>query len=107
MSETKIFKTTWGATLVEGGGARFRLWAPDRQEVKLELRGGPAHSLVRDVDGWFACEAEAAPGARYRFWLDDEMVVADPASRAQDGGVHGWSVLTEVAKLLQPGRCVT
>ena len=87
----------WGPEPLADGRFRFRLWAPDRQEVKLELRGGPAHSLVRDVDGWFACEAEAAPGARYRFWLDDEMVVADPASRAQDGGVHGWSVLTEVA----------
>lgn len=87
----------WGPERLPDGRVRFRLWAPDRRDVKLELRDGPAHSLERRADGWFEVEAEAAPGARYRFWLDDEMVVADPASRAQDGGVHGWSVLTEVA----------
>lgn len=47
--------------------------------------------------GWFAMEAEARPGTRYRFVLPDGLQVPDPASRAQSGGVHGWSVVTETA----------
>jgi maltooligosyltrehalose trehalohydrolase len=45
--------------------------------------------------GWFSAEAEAAPGTRYRLRISDDLAVPDPASRAQAGDVHGWSLLVD------------
>jgi len=87
----------WGPKLLGDGRARFRLWAPDREAITLELDGGLSAAMAREADGWFAAEAEARPGARYRFRLDADLAVPDPAARAQAGGPHGWSVLTDPA----------
>ena len=43
--------------------------------------------------GWFAVEAAAEDGARYRFRIDGGIEVPDPASRWQPEGVHGPSAL--------------
>ena len=86
----------WGPEMLGGGRVCFRLWAPDRDAVTLEFRDGPANPMVSAGDGWFSVEVAAQPGARYRFRLDDDLAVADPASRVQDSGVHGWSVLTQL-----------
>lgn len=85
---------TWGA-LYADGRTRFALWAPDRDVVTLERDGAAPIAMTRDGEGWFTAEAEAAPGTRYRFRLDADLVVPDPASRAQSGGVHGWSVVVD------------
>ncbi|MBW6533127.1 malto-oligosyltrehalose trehalohydrolase [Sphingomonas sp. RRHST34] len=86
----------WGPEPLEGGGTRFRLWAPDAAAVTLELAEGAPIAMIAGEDGWYAAEAQAAPGARYRFRVGDQAV-PDPASRRQDGGVHGWSVVTDTA----------
>lgn len=88
--------TSWGATL-RGGRATFRLWAPDRETVTLEIDGADAVAMRRDAEGWFTADARARAGTRYRFRLADDLVVPDPASRAQSGGVHDWSVVTDPA----------
>lgn len=85
----------WGPELLEGGRARFNLWAPDRDSVTLEVEGAPALTMKPAGDGWFSIEADAEPGARYRYRLDADLAVADPASRRQADGVHGWSVLCD------------
>ena len=85
----------WGPVLLGDGRARFRLWAPDKSAIKLELEGEAPVSMEPEGEGWFSALAEAKPGARYRFRLDDDLAVSDPASRAQSGGVHGWSVLCD------------
>ena len=91
----------WGPEILGAGRARFHLWAPDRDAVMLEIEGCAPVPMARGEGGWFACEAEALPGARYRFRLDDGLAVPDPASRAQaageGGGVHGWSLLVDPA----------
>jgi maltooligosyltrehalose trehalohydrolase len=84
----------WGPELVGDNRARFRLWAPDKDAVSLEIAGCDALPMQRAGAGWFETEADAAPGALYRFRIDDGVVVADSASRRQSGGVHSWSVLT-------------
>ena len=61
----------------------------------LEIEGAEPVALAAQENGLFVAEAQAAPGARYRFRLDDGLTVPDPASRAQSGGVHGWSVLVD------------
>ena len=91
----------WGPQIIGDGQARFRLWAPDREAVTLELDGANALPMERGEEGWFTVDAPAQPGARYRFRLDADLAVPDPASRAQasgeEGGVHGWSLLTDPA----------
>ena len=79
--------------IIENGRTRFRLWAPDC-EVSLEIRGLPPIAMNTRADGWREAEADAPPGTRYRFRIGD-LAVPDPASRAQDGDVHGWSVVTD------------
>jgi maltooligosyltrehalose trehalohydrolase len=87
--------TAWGPALLEANRSLFRLWAPDRQGVTLEIDGGADVGMAREAAGWFAAEAPVGAGARYRFRLDDGTAVPDPASRAQAGGVHGWSVVVD------------
>ncbi|WP_188054761.1 malto-oligosyltrehalose trehalohydrolase [Sphingosinithalassobacter sp. CS137] len=85
----------WGPEWLEDGRACFRLWAPDRTAVTLELAGGERVPMEPAGDGWFEAVAVASAGARYRFSLEPGLAVADPASRVQSGGVHGWSVLVD------------
>ncbi|MDR6115887.1 MULTISPECIES: malto-oligosyltrehalose trehalohydrolase [unclassified Sphingomonas] len=85
----------WGPELRDGADTRFRLWAPDRPSVTLEIDGGGEVAMIRDADGWFTGEAPAPPGTRYRFRVAPDLAVPDPASRLQSGGVHGWSVVVD------------
>lgn len=85
----------WGPEPTGEGRARFRLWAPDRKTVTLEIRGEESFAMEPESGSWFAVEAPADVGTHYRFRLAENLAVADPASRRQDGGVHGWSVLTD------------
>ena len=83
----------WGPRL-EAGGTRFRLWAPAARQVVLELEAGAGTRMSPQADGWWETTQNAPPPARYRFRVDG-VAVPDPASRAQAGDVHGWSVVTD------------
>jgi maltooligosyltrehalose trehalohydrolase len=90
----------FGAHPTGDGGARFRLWAPGAQGVDLLGRNGPdddAHYVMRPAaDGWFELDlAQVAPGWRYAYRIDADVVVPDPASRRNPDDVHGASVLVD------------
>jgi maltooligosyltrehalose trehalohydrolase len=85
----------WGATPIAAGGTRFALWAPDRDAVALVIEGRAPLAMSPREAGWFVVETDAPAGTRYRFRLADGLEVPDPASRAQAGGVHGWSVVVD------------
>lgn len=87
----------FGAERTEGGGARFRLWAPGAGQVALRLPGhGTERAMAAQGGGWFAAElAQAAAGLRYAFRIDGGPVVPDPASRHNPDDVHGASALTD------------
>ena len=60
-------------------GTLFRLWAPTAKRVDLLL--DKPHALTRRDDGWFCAEvAGVKAGARYKFRIDGEIDVPDPAS---------------------------
>jgi maltooligosyltrehalose trehalohydrolase len=86
----------WGARIVSPGRAQFAIWAPDRDAMRLEIDERAPIAMDR-AEGWFMVEADAVPGARYRFRLSDDLAVPDPASRAQAADVHGWSLLVDPA----------
>jgi len=88
-------KPGWGAQLLDGGGARFRLWAPAQRHVALvDTQSDATMPMRRADDGWFELDTDRIkPGGAYAFQLDDGMRTPDPASRAQAGDVHGPSLL--------------
>ncbi|WP_306286175.1 malto-oligosyltrehalose trehalohydrolase [Sphingomonas sp. Ant20] len=88
--------SAWGATPTSGGTA-FRLWAPDADRATLEIDGAAAILMDGQADGWFTATADVGAGVRYRFRIGEDLVVPDPASRQQSGGVHGWSVTVDPA----------
>jgi malto-oligosyltrehalose trehalohydrolase len=74
----------------------FRLWAPGARRV--ELLHQQAHDMRRSDDGWFKLTIPGArPGDRYRFRIDGEAEVPDPASRFQPDDVHGPSEVIDQA----------
>lgn len=77
---------------IEGDAVRFRLWAPSGGAIEIELRDGPTALLEDRADGWKETLLRCGPGTRYRFRSGD-VTFPDPASRLQDGGPHGWSVV--------------
>jgi maltooligosyltrehalose trehalohydrolase len=84
----------FGAQLVDDQHTRFRLWAPSAQAVELVLLDGAAPRILdmSDAgDGWRELTAEATAGTRYRYRIDHELEVPDPASRHNPEDVHGAS----------------
>jgi malto-oligosyltrehalose trehalohydrolase len=84
----------FGAQMVPDGSVRFRLWAPKAKEVAVVLENGESRviSLSPRENGWFELTtSEAAAGSLYRFQIDGQIKVPDPASRFQPHDVHGPS----------------
>ena len=71
-------------------GTRFRLWAPAAKRVEVMLE--QPHAMKRGEGGWFTADiAGVKAGARYKFRIDDEIDVPDPASAFQPDDVFGPS----------------
>src|SRR5437870_3576251 len=72
------------------GGTHFRLWAPAAKSVELVARRAvPMHDMG---GGWHELiVTDAAPGMRYKFRIDGEIEVPDPASSFQPEDVMGPS----------------
>jgi len=81
--------------MLDAQHTRFALWAPDAFYVSVELEHGKSVAMLPQVDGWFETEIACPAGTRYRFNIDGQMDVPDPASRAQAADVHGWSVVVD------------
>jgi malto-oligosyltrehalose trehalohydrolase len=80
----------FGAEILAAGGVRFRLWAPAARNVDL-ITQDHACPMERTGD-WFECRDSAAgPGTQYRYRIDGELFVPDPASRFQPQDVDGPS----------------
>jgi maltooligosyltrehalose trehalohydrolase len=82
-----------GAFIDSQGIATFRVWAPFRKAVTLQL---PDQLLELDPlpNGyWEVKVAGVYPGTLYYYQLDGELQRPDPASRWQPEGVHGPSAI--------------
>ncbi|MGA7998746.1 MAG: malto-oligosyltrehalose trehalohydrolase, partial [Bradyrhizobium sp.] len=77
-------------------GALFRLWAPAAKRVDLLLE--KSHAMRRGEDGWFVAEVPGVEAsARYKFRIDDDIDVPDPASAFQPDDVSGPSEVIDHA----------
>jgi malto-oligosyltrehalose trehalohydrolase len=79
---------------IEREGTRFRLWAPNAQQVELQLDGRslPMHA---DNDGWYEVLLKAPAGSRYAFRIDGKLNVPDPASRYNPDDIHAPSAVID------------
>jgi maltooligosyltrehalose trehalohydrolase len=79
----------FGARLTSDG-VTFRLWAPAAKRVDVML--DRPHALNRGDDGWFSAHvAGIGAGTLYKFRIDGEIDVPDPASDFQPQDVAGPS----------------
>lgn len=86
---------------IEPDGVRFRLWAPEAKAVEVALSEEGADRFVamqaRD-EGWFEVFVpQAGDGTLYRFRINGETLVPDPASRFQPDDVFGPSQVKDTA----------
>ncbi|RON52008.1 malto-oligosyltrehalose trehalohydrolase [Pseudomonas frederiksbergensis] len=88
---------TWphGAIMLDAEHTRFALWAPDAFDVSVELDDGHSIPLQPQGDGWFVIKTRCPAGTRYRYNIDGELEVPDPASRAQAGDLDRHSVVVD------------
>lgn len=84
-----------GAVLLDSEHTRFALWAPDAYYVSVELEDGPSLAMLPQNHGWFVLETRCPAGSRYRYNIDGEHNVPDPASRAQVTDAHSPSVVVD------------
>ncbi len=83
-----------GAVRQPDGRTRFRLWAPAARTVELVLDGRTL-PMQAEAGGYHALELDCPVGSRYRFRIDRDQQVPDPASRAQADDVHGDSLVVD------------
>jgi len=89
----------WGAFALEGGSTLFRIWAPEAPAgMDLCVEGRPPLPVVPDATGHAEHRVpDCPPGTHYHYRLADGTRMPDPASRLQDGDVHGDSIVADPA----------
>jgi malto-oligosyltrehalose trehalohydrolase len=95
MSARYAYPLPFGAALIDDSRTRFRLWAPDRRAVSVEIEGLSPIAMRRDNEGMFECDVYCGAGTRYRYRINNDLAVPDPASRIQAGDVHDASVVCD------------
>src|SRR4029077_20264334 len=80
------------------GGTHFRVWAPAAHSIVVDVDGGSSTPLTCEAHGYFSGGViDVGAGARYRFRIDGERALPDPASRYQPDGPHGSSEVIDPA----------
>lgn len=106
-----IHRMPFGAEPTSDGAVRFRLWAPGAQRTDLMLVGHLAGATGQEPqseasprivpmrpagEGWYELVTDAArAGSLYRFRIDGEIEVPDPASRFNPFDVRGPSCVVD------------
>src|SRR5262245_50398947 len=80
--------------LLTPSGVTFRLWAPAAKSVELVL--DRVHPMQACLDGWYTLTIEGAEaGTLYKFRIDSELEVPDPAAHFQPQDVFGPSEVVD------------
>jgi maltooligosyltrehalose trehalohydrolase len=95
----------FGAEL-RADGVRFRLWAPAARRVEVMLDAGAAErplAMQALPEGWFEVVTDAAQaGSLYRYRIDGQIQVADPASRFNPQDAQGPSAVVDPCAFAWP-----
>ncbi|MDJ0626234.1 MAG: malto-oligosyltrehalose trehalohydrolase [Candidatus Caenarcaniphilales bacterium] len=75
-------------------GVFYRLWAPSIQDVKVTINKQTPLQLNKSNDGWHQLLVkDSKAGDKYKFIIDNDLSVPDPASRQQDKDIHDESLV--------------
>lgn len=90
----RAHRMPFGAQITDGG-VQFSLWAPSAGTVNLHV-GDRRLTMTPEKGGWhrLTCPGVAA-GALYRFSIDGDLEIPDPASRFQPSDVEGPSMVVD------------
>lgn len=98
MTESRPFALDIGATLVQGEGVHFKVWAPYAKEVAVSITA-PRETIIPLQpcgSGYFEGRFKTGTAdVRYLYVLDGAKTRPDPASRFQPDGVHGPSAVID------------
>jgi maltooligosyltrehalose trehalohydrolase len=89
--DTRLLRKPTHGAHYKNGKTIFSLWAPNAQEVSVRFSDGNEIPLDSYDDGWFSKVIGCRPGAKYKFVINRDLTVPDPAAYAQCDDVHGWS----------------
>lgn len=84
-----------GAVVVDSNCTRFSLWAPDAKTINVVTDGGRSMAMLPGNDGWFVLETQCSAGTLYKYKINNDYEVPDPASRAQAEDADGYSVVVD------------
>ncbi|NJW53237.1 malto-oligosyltrehalose trehalohydrolase [Salinimicrobium sp. CDJ15-91] len=86
-----------GAEYLGNGICEFCVWAPQVDSVEVVIRENTrSYPLTQDKKGyWHTRLSEIEPGSHYKFRLNGESELPDPASKSQPEGVHSWSQIID------------
>jgi maltooligosyltrehalose trehalohydrolase len=88
----------FGAEFMQQDTVRFRLWAPAARQVLLLVDEEMPVTMQAIGAGWHEwISHQVSAGSRYRYQIDNELCVPDPASRYNPDDVHGASQLINPA----------
>src|SRR6056297_3302012 len=83
---------------IEKSTYHFTVWAPFSGEVTLQSAVDQREILMsQDQHGYWNAEmSQVKPGFRYKYRIDKNGALPDPASCSQPDGVHGASELVDL-----------
>ena len=95
MKSPQLAAPVWRKSHCTGPNPISHLGAGAAGDIGRDRRSGERVPWCASDDGWFEAEAACGAGTRYRYMLEDGTAIPDPASRAQAGDVHGWSLVVD------------
>lgn len=87
-----------GAAIQSDSTCKFSVWAPFRKQVSLSIIAPQPqiHPMQPDDKGYWHTSVEGLSSeTQYKYVLDEEVTLPDPASRYQPEGVHGPSAVVD------------
>jgi maltooligosyltrehalose trehalohydrolase len=77
------------------GACSFTVWAPNKEQVEVVVQN-KSHALRKDDFGFWSVQlTKIHPGTEYKFRLDKQQELPDPASRSQPQDIHGPSSVVD------------
>jgi maltooligosyltrehalose trehalohydrolase len=86
----------FGSEVQPDGRTRFRVWAPDAKSVTVVVeRSNMRVRLQQSSGGWYEAISDVPAGSLYRYRIDDDIDVPDPAARFAPQGLNGPSEIID------------
>jgi maltooligosyltrehalose trehalohydrolase len=102
MRQTNDMQRPCSGAVITNAETRFQVWAPDARSIEVAQENSSTFfDLKRIEDGfWGGLLPGFPPAALYRYRIDGDRILPDPATRFQPEGVHGPSQVIDPANFV-------